>query len=55
MLFRNFLTYFGDTGESSPTVLPVGNLNMGFLNDYKMYIIDSIGDYYIYTRDVMVS
>ena len=40
---------------STPTVLPVGAYDAGFINVAELYIIDSVGDYYIYSRNITVT
>lgn len=52
---RAYLLYYGTDAESTPTVLPMGNYDVSFINEVKLYIYDQIGDYYIYTRNVTVS
>ena len=52
---RQYLLYYGNDPTSSPTVLPMGNYELDFLNQVKLYIFDGVGDYYIFTYNLTVS
>ena len=49
------MLYYGNDATSSPTVLPMGNYELDFLNQVKLYIFDGVGDYYIFTYNLTVS
>ena len=52
--YRQYLLYYGNDPTSSPTVLPMGNYELDFLNQVKLYIFDGVGDYYIFTYNLTV-
>ena len=52
--YRQYLLYYGNDPTSSPTVLPMGNYELDFLNQVKLYIFDNVGDYYIFTYNLTV-
>ena len=55
LYYRQYLLYYGNDPTSSPTVLPMGNYELDFLNQVKLYIFDGVGDYYIFTYNLTVS
>ena len=53
--YRSYLVYYGNQGLSSPSMLPMGNYEIGFLNEMELYIVDSVGDNYLQLQNVTVS
>ena len=49
-----YLFYYGVSAESTPSVLPTGNVLIDFINEARLLIIDTLGDYYIFTANVTV-
>ena len=49
-----YLFYQGSSPTGSPVTLPMGSYDDNFLNEVEVYIIDSIGDYYVYEERVTV-
>ena len=41
---RTLLFYYGTSSSSTPVVLPVGNIQINFINSLELYIVDSVGD-----------
>ena len=52
--FRAYLLYYGTDPTSTPTVLAMGNYEVEFLNEARLYIIDSVGDFTMFIRNVTV-
>ena len=51
---REYLFYYGVSAESTPSVLPTGNVRLDFINEARLLIMDSLGDYYIFSANVTV-
>ena len=53
--YRAYLFYYGNSSSSGTSILPLGSLQYDFLNEIEFFIVDSIGDYFIFKKNLTVS
>ena len=51
----SFLFYYGYSATSSAIDLPVGNIDVGMINQVEFYILDSVDDRLLVVENVTVS
>ena len=53
-VFRSYLLHYGSEATSTPTVLPMGNPDAHFINEARLNIYDSRGDFFTFLQNVTV-
>ena len=54
IVYRAYLFYYGSASSSGASILALGSLQHDFLNEVEFYIVDSIGDYYVFKKNLTV-
>ena len=51
VVHRAYLFYYGNASSSGASILALGSLQHNFLKEVEFYIVDSIGDFYVFKKN----